>query len=56
VWGAALLASIVPHHGVSWQGHVSGAVAGVIAAWLLRRHRPGAKSPSGGPALRSLAK
>jgi membrane associated rhomboid family serine protease len=56
VWGAALLASIVPHHGVSWQGHVSGAVAGVIAAWLLRRNRRGAKSPSGGPALRSLAK
>jgi membrane associated rhomboid family serine protease len=56
VWGGALLASIVPHYGVSWQGHVSGAVAGVIAAWLLRRDRPGSKPGSGRPALRSLAK
>jgi membrane associated rhomboid family serine protease len=35
VWGTALLASIVPHYGVSWQGHVCGAVGGVVAAWLL---------------------
>jgi membrane associated rhomboid family serine protease len=59
VWGAALLASIVPHYGVSWQGHVCGAVAGVVAAWFLRRDRAGSKSPapgSGGHALRSLAK
>jgi membrane associated rhomboid family serine protease len=42
VWGGALIASVVPHTGVSWQGHVSGAVAGVIAAYLLRRERPAA--------------
>jgi membrane associated rhomboid family serine protease len=35
VWGGALLSSIVPHAGVSWQAHVSGAVGGVLAAWLL---------------------
>jgi membrane associated rhomboid family serine protease len=43
VWGAALLASLVPHYGVSWQGHVCGGLAGVLAAWLLsgeRRSRP----------------
>jgi membrane associated rhomboid family serine protease len=42
VWGGALLASIVPHYGVSWQGHVCGAIGGVVAAWLLaREQRPG---------------
>ena len=59
VWGAALLASVVPHYGVSWQGHVSGAVAGVIAAWLLRRERTKTRAEdpgSGRPVLRSLAK
>jgi membrane associated rhomboid family serine protease len=44
VWGGALLASVVPHYGISWQGHVSGAIGGVVAAWLLRRERqPGAQ-------------
>jgi membrane associated rhomboid family serine protease len=51
VWGGALIASVVPHAGVSWQDHVCGAVAGVIAAWLLSaprsrvRREPG---PGGG--------
>jgi membrane associated rhomboid family serine protease len=40
IWGAALLASVVPHPGVSWQGHVCGAIAGVVAASLLKRQRP----------------
>jgi membrane associated rhomboid family serine protease len=35
VWGAALLSSLVPHSGVSWQAHLCGGIAGVIAAWLL---------------------
>jgi membrane associated rhomboid family serine protease len=54
VWGGALLASLVPHHGVSWQGHLFGAIGGVVAASLLRRERrprrgakPGARSPAG---------
>jgi membrane associated rhomboid family serine protease len=55
VWGGALLSSLVPHYGVSWQGHASGAVAGVLAAWFMatrdgqqrgpQRVRPGDKSP-----------
>jgi len=39
VWGGALLASIVPQYGVSWQDHACGAVGGVLAAWLLSRDR-----------------
>jgi membrane associated rhomboid family serine protease len=30
----------VPHTGISWQGHACGAVAGVLAAWLLAGDRP----------------
>ncbi len=45
VWGGALLSSIVPHYGISWQGHVCGAVGGVLAAWLLARER-GPSDPS----------
>jgi len=39
IWGGALLVSLVPHTGISWQGHLSGAIAGVIAAYALRRER-----------------
>lgn len=37
IWGAALLSSLVPHSGVSWQGHLCGGLAGILAAYLLRR-------------------
>ncbi|HET9093849.1 MAG TPA: rhomboid family intramembrane serine protease [Solirubrobacteraceae bacterium] len=37
VWGAALISSLVPHAGISWQAHLCGAVAGVIVAWRLSR-------------------
>jgi membrane associated rhomboid family serine protease len=44
VWGAALLSSLLPHQGVSWQAHACGAVAGILVAWLIsardRRGRP----------------
>jgi membrane associated rhomboid family serine protease len=46
VWGGALLSSVVPHAGVSWQGHVCGAIAGVIAASLLRHESPGSRRSS----------
>jgi membrane associated rhomboid family serine protease len=35
VWGAVLIASLVPHTGVSWQAHLCGGIAGVIVAWRL---------------------
>ncbi len=45
VWGGALISSLVPHQNVSWQGHVSGAVGGVVAAWLLAGGRA-SRSPA----------
>jgi membrane associated rhomboid family serine protease len=35
VWGAALVSSLVPHGGISWQAHLCGGIAGVIVAWRL---------------------
>jgi membrane associated rhomboid family serine protease len=60
VWGAALISSVVPHAGVSWQDHVCGAIGGVVAAYLLsgRRSReredPGSDGASGLPEHRAL--
>jgi membrane associated rhomboid family serine protease len=47
VWGGALVSSIVPHAGISWQAHVCGAIGGVVAAWLLARQTP-SRPPGGG--------
>lgn len=30
---------LLPHQGISWQGHVGGVVGGVLAGWLLRERR-----------------
>ncbi len=50
VWGGALLSSVVPHAGISWQAHVCGAIGGVIAAWLLagRQTTSGPRPPRAG--------
>ena len=56
VWGGALVSSVVPHTGVSWQGHVSGAVGGVVAAALLARPRTRRHAgPESDPLARALA-
>jgi membrane associated rhomboid family serine protease len=40
VYGATLAFSLMPHPGVSWQGHLFGAIGGVVAARVLDRKRP----------------
>ena len=47
IWGGALWSSVVPHYGVSWQGHVCGAIGGVVAAYVLRNERTQKAAPSG---------
>jgi membrane associated rhomboid family serine protease len=50
IWGAVLIASLVPHSGISWQAHLCGGIAGVILAWRLShvdgRRRTEAQSAS----------
>jgi membrane associated rhomboid family serine protease len=49
VWGGALLSSIVPQQGISWQGHACGAVGGVVAAWVLASRRARSGTGPGSP-------
>jgi membrane associated rhomboid family serine protease len=37
IWGTTLLRGLVPETGISWQGHLFGAIGGVLAAWALAR-------------------
>jgi membrane associated rhomboid family serine protease len=37
IWGGALLGGLEPQRGISWQGHLFGAIGGVVAARALRR-------------------
>jgi membrane associated rhomboid family serine protease len=50
VWGTTLLRGLVPEDGISWQGHLFGAIGGVLAARLLHR-RVERAGPEGPPAL-----
>jgi len=40
IFGTALLGGLAPQEGISWQGHLFGAIGGVVAARLLMRGRP----------------
>jgi membrane associated rhomboid family serine protease len=47
VWGSALFSGLLPQDGISWQGHLFGGIAGVLAAWVLSDDKQqGDKQPS----------
>lgn len=45
-----ILWGLLPTPGISWQGHLFGAIGGVAAAWILHAQRDEAPDNSGGPA------
>jgi membrane associated rhomboid family serine protease len=45
LWGGALLAGLEPQQGISWQGHLFGAIGGVVAARVLSERRAAAQRP-----------
>jgi membrane associated rhomboid family serine protease len=51
IWGTTLLRGLVPETGISWQGHLFGAIGGVLAARLL--HRRAERAGAGGTAALS---
>ena len=50
IWGGALLAGIEPREGISWQGHLFGAIGGVVAARMLSPRRREAQPQPDPPA------
>jgi membrane associated rhomboid family serine protease len=47
VFGGALILSLVPHPGISWQGHLFGAIGGVIAARAVGSGNWKSRAPAG---------
>jgi membrane associated rhomboid family serine protease len=47
MWGGALLSGLMPEEGISWQGHLFGAIGGVIAGRVLARRDEGARRVRG---------
>jgi membrane associated rhomboid family serine protease len=59
LWGSALLAGLGPQDGVSWQGHLFGAIGGLVAARVLssrERERGPGDAPRRATAARAAAR
>jgi membrane associated rhomboid family serine protease len=54
IFGGALLWSLIPHSGVSWQDHLFGAIGGVLAARLMAADSPRGRRRAGPAAAGSL--
>jgi membrane associated rhomboid family serine protease len=46
VLGGALMTSLLPRYGVSWQAHLCGGLAGLLAAWLMGDRRRRSLAPA----------
>jgi len=46
LYGTTLLFGLAPRDGISWQGHLFGAIGGVLAAWWLDRREDKASGPA----------
>ena len=49
LYGTTLLFGVLPEDGISWQGHIFGAMGGVLAAYLLDRRDDARRPSSPGP-------
>jgi membrane associated rhomboid family serine protease len=53
VWGTTLVSGLVPQDGISWQGHLFGAIGGILAARVLAP-RPAERKPEPADPLAAL--